>query len=120
MAPLKIRAGDKATYFLFFKDKNGDPLDLSDITEIKIAWLLSENDPENILLKTGAGTGTPITVIEPKTDGKVRVELTTADTDVTPACYAHAVQLTDNEGPLTAVFDEENKPIEILPKLFIP
>lgn len=115
---LEFRAGDKLEYFLFLKDKNGNPLDLTNVTEYKVAWKTDPDTADNVILKTGDGSGTPITAITPLTDGKIKINLEPSDTDITPACLAHAAQIVESGSPLTLVFDEDNIKVEVKAKQF--
>jgi hypothetical protein len=115
---IEITAGDKATYFIFMKDKNGDAIDLTNITEIKLGWKKDLSLTDTVLFKSGPGTAPPLTIDSPATDGKIIVELEPADTDITPECYGQTIQIIDAEGPLTAILDEDNLPITIKPKPF--
>jgi hypothetical protein len=106
-------------------DKDKTPVDLTTVTEINVKWLQDPNDKDSAVLeKTGDGTAAPILILEPKTDGVIEVQLTPADTDLglatkdKNACLAHAVQIVDNEGPLTLNFDKDNLGITVKPPLF--
>ena len=117
---LKIYAGDKAEFFLFLKNKNGDPVDLSNISEIKYAWKNDPKDTASVFVKSGDGSNEPVTIIgDPSTEGKIKINLDPTDTDQPTKCYASAAQILDNNGkPLTVTFDEDNLTVNVLPKQF--
>ncbi len=105
---------------MFLKNKNGDPVDLSNVTEIRYAW---KNDPKeqgSVFTKSGDGSGSPVTIIgDPVTEGKIKINLEPTDTDQASKCYASAAQVLDeNSKPLTVTFDEDNLTVEVLPKQF--
>lgn len=116
---LSFFAGDKGEFFLFLKDKNGNPLDLSNVSTIKYAWKTDPKETSNVILKSGDGSGVPVTIIGDPTEGKIKVDLEPADTNQTPSCYANAAQILDQDSkPLTVTFDDENLPVKVLPKQF--
>jgi hypothetical protein len=118
---------DKISYKIFMtkNDAAKTPVDLTSVTEVNVKWLTNPKDKDSAVLdKTGDGTSAPILILEPKTDGVVEVQLTPIDTDLglatkdKDACLAHAVQIIDNEGPLTLNFDKDNLSIKVKPPLF--